>query len=174
MGLTYSTTTPIHEEYQPLFSKFSEFPDDIIYVILSHTTNRLSHLCLVNKYFRLKCKQPRIDMKYKDYIYYKLTNEDINIMRNQYDGGRIFYPSSQYGEPREVTHILKHPNIRMNHGEIMVGVIFYIKTNGYLCRLKRCERNGVEYVTATEEEVNMFIRKVKHIYPNFDFQDVFI
>lgn len=163
MGLSYSEySDEINCECLPLFPKFLDLPTDVINVIISYTRNRLSVLCLVNKYFSLNCKQPRIDMLYKDYVCYKLTDDDINIMKSLFDGERIF-SYTKFDIYEKITHILKPSNLEICQMKYVSHAIFYIQTNGYLTRLIRSRDYGVRYVSSTKEEINMFLRKSKDI-----------
>lgn len=163
MGLSYSEySDEINCECSPLFPKFLELPTDVINVIISHTTNRLVDLCLINKYFSLNCKQARIDMLYKDYVYYELTDDDINVMISLHDGERIFssHKSDLY---EKITHILKPSNLEIFQMKYVSHTIFHIQTNGYLTQLIRPRGCGVRYASSTKEEINMFLRKTKGV-----------
>jgi len=51
MGIFNSTISEIPEDPLYYFIEFDKLPNDIINVIISFTKNKLSDLCLVNKYF---------------------------------------------------------------------------------------------------------------------------
>lgn len=174
MGLSFSEcynetdNDEIHCQYFPQFPRFLELPHDVIRIILSYTTNRLTDLCLVSKFIELTCKQLRIDMKYKDHIYHELTKDDINIMMCLYDAERIFNVNKNNIYPR-VTHILKPIDLEIHQMKYIKHTIFYLQSNGYICKLIRYPRDsGVNYTNETKEEMNMFVRKVKLIFPYFN------
>ena len=63
----------------------------------------------------------------------------------------------------KITHILKPYNLGTRQMKYVSHTIFYIQTNGYLTRLIRSRGCGVRYTSSTKEEINMFLRKTKHV-----------
>lgn len=166
MGSINSGTYSYHFPEFGHFDKFAELPNDIINVIISYTKNKPRDLCLVNKYFSINSKQIRINMLYRDYIYHELTDEDIDIMISQYDGARIFQ-SCKSDRIEKVTHILKPIDIHIYDRQYMLNGIFYIATNGWICKSKLCKRQ-VEYRLSTKEEINMFLGKIHQTFRFFN------
>ncbi|GAG90118.1 unnamed protein product, partial [marine sediment metagenome] len=64
-----------------MFSLFNVLPDDIKFIIMSHTTNKVYNLCFINKFFNTHI----IKLRFKTlntYEYSKLTSDILNSLVN--------------------------------------------------------------------------------------------
>jgi len=99
-------------------------------------------------------------MLYKNYVYYTLTYDDINTIKKEYDGDRIFQHQDK-NRKREVTHILKPTDISLSAIKYMSDGIFYINTGGCISRFM-ISHSYTGHTMATKEQKEMFLRKMNN------------